>query len=245
VKVTAQLRVVIVEDDRWKREGMRTHLDAMSEIEVLEAIDQDAAASWPTEQWTDVEAVLVDIFDDRGPGELGSDLYSGINVVERVRRLPVKCIAVTPSCAHPLVQLRLHQAEPDYCYHRFQLQDLAQVAEALRFPDRKQRVADPDTWALESLGARKLVANDVVRTYLDSALAGRIHAETGLKHLVAVGISRREIDRFKKQVVHCGFEPAGHYEAGLPRWPVVRTLILRLLGRLDAPWSEFDKPWWS
>src|SRR5438045_2488613 len=107
-----------------KRGGICDRLDARH-IEVIGATDQVTAATWPRESWRDVDAVLVDIFDDSAVGEIGTDVYSGIGVVERTRDLPVRCIAVTPNCAHPLVQLRLHHAKPDYCYHRFQVLDLS------------------------------------------------------------------------------------------------------------------------
>ena len=135
-----QLRVVIVDDDGWKRTGMASQLHATDLVDVVDAVDQDTAASWVVDRWTEIDAVLIDIFDDRAPGELGTDLYSGINVVERVYRLPVRCIAVTPSCAHPLVQLRLQQAHPDFCFHRFQLATLEALTEAVRFPGREQRL---------------------------------------------------------------------------------------------------------
>ncbi|MCA1843421.1 MAG: hypothetical protein LC792_09605, partial [Actinobacteria bacterium] len=95
-------------------------------------------------------------------------------------------------------------------------------------------------------------ANDVVRTYERSPVYKNLHAAAGLKELTAAGIGRRAIDRFKAQVADHGFN---HLEALTSderatrafdepaRWPAVRTLVLRLLGRQDAPWSEHDKPW--
>ena len=240
--------VVIVDDDEWKRSGMRQRLDATAEIAVVEAVDEKTAASWPLDSWSEIDTVLVDIFDDRATGEVGTDLYSGISVVERVRRLPVRCIVVTPSCAHPLVQLRLHQAEPDFCYHRFQLAELGALSEALRYPARDHRLPAPDVDAIKSFGARKLLANDVVRTYCKSPLHGKLQSDSGHKALKSEGVSRRAVDRFKDEVVGHGFDhteadPPGAFDEP-PRWPVVRSLVLRLLGRLDAPWSEFDRPWW-
>lgn len=239
LSVSSEFRVVIVDDDEFKRAGIRARLDATPEVAVVADVDQDIAASWPEDRWSDVDAVLVDIFDDRGVGERGTDLYSGIKVVDRVRPIKnLRCIAVTTSCAHPLVQLRLHQAGPDYCYHRFQLMDLEAVMEAVRFPERGRRLPPPDSSTIKSLGAWNLKANDVVRTYERSPLYPKLDAQAGIKELKAVGVERRAIDQFKQQIVGHGFN---HLEA--VRWPAVRTLVLRLLGRQDGPWSEHDKPW--
>lgn len=219
----------------------------------FDAIDQDTAASKPIDYWKGVDAVLVDIFDDHAPGEVGTDLYSGINVIERVARLPVRSIAVTPSCSHPLVQLRLHQAHPDFCYHRYQVASIDELTEALRFPDKHHRLPDPDPAEIMSMGARTLLANDAVRAYVGSSLYGRLTSDTGLKELKAAGVSRRTVGRFKDAIVRHGYksweaQPVAALDddgaVGPPRWPAVRDLVLTLLGRLDAPWSEFDRPWW-
>lgn len=250
--VANELKVVIVDDDQWKRAGMRQRLDATPEVIVVDDVDQDSAAAWPLDKWTEIDAVLVDVFDDQGVGEVGTDIYSGIKVVERVRPIRgLRCIAVTPSCPHPLVQLRLHQAQPDFCYHRYELANLHMLTEAVRFPERNHRLPAPDAAIINGLGARNLRANDVVRAFEASALHGRIYEAVGHKVLNrGFGVSRRAVDRFKKQVVDCGFNHLevlsldGHAYDESPRWPAVRTLVLRLLGRKDAPWSEHDKPWW-
>ena len=250
--MSSELKVVLVDDDAWKRSGMRQRLDATPEILVVDDVDQDTAAAWPLARWADIDAVLVDVFDDRGVGEVGTDLYSGIKVIERVRSIRgVRSIAVTPSCTHPLVQLRLHQAEPDFCYHRFELADPHALTEAVRFPEREHRLPMPDAGTIKGLGARKLLANDVVRVLEASPLHGKLQGGVGHKTLNRNhGISRRAVDRFKKQVVDCGFNHLEVQSRGglaydeLARWPEVRDLVLRLLGRKDAPWSEHDKPWW-
>jgi hypothetical protein len=255
--VTAELQVVVVDDDIWKRDAMALRLDATKEITVVEAIDQDSAASWVRTRWEDIDAVLVDVFDDRAPGEAGTDLYSGITVIERVARLPVRSVAVTPTCAHPLVQLRLHQAQPDFVYHRWQVADLAELTAALRFPDRSHRLAEPSRAELGTMGASRLLANDAVRAYTRSPLYGLVQARSSLKQLERLGISRRMLDRFKAQIVDCGFvgavapESATRDQENQPvgaaadaRWPDIRDLTLKLIGRMDAPLTEFDRPWW-
>lgn len=248
----AELRVIVVDDDEWKRSAMAERLDATTEVDVVDAVDQDAAANWTSDGWKDIDAVLVDVLDDRAPGEVGTDLYSGITVLERVARLPIRSIAVTPSCAHPLVQLRLHQAHPDFVYHRWQVATLESLAEALRYPEREHRLPEPDKGQIKRLGGRKLLANDAVRTYASSPLHGKLKANIGLKELDRLGVSRRKVDRFKLRVAGHGFvyadtlsdEDRAREVNEVPRWPIIRDLMLTLLGRLDAPPTEFDKPWW-
>jgi hypothetical protein len=247
--VASELTVVIVDDDQWKRTGMRQRLDETPEILVVDDVDQDTAASWPLAKWDDIDAVLVDVFDDAGRGEVGTDLYSGIKVADRVRRIDgLRCIAVTPECPHPLVQLRLHQAAPDYCYHRFELGDLEALKEAVRFPERDHRPPPPNATTIRKLGAKKLLANDTVRAFEASPLHGVLKdssAHRDLQH--NHGISRRAVDGFKQQVIDCGYsfsEVDGRAHDDEPRWPDVRTLVLQLIGRKDAPWSEHDMPWW-
>lgn len=251
--MAGELKVVVVDDDEWKREGMSSRLDATREVDVVASVDQDEAALWPHSRWRDIGAVVVDVYDDRATGEIGTDLYSGVKVVERVRDLPVRCLAVTPHCAHPLVRLRLQHAKPDYCYHRFQLASLDQLIEAVRFPDREHRLPELATGEVARLGARKLRTNDLVRVFEASVLHGKLQATSGLKQLDRAGVSRRAINAFRRQTVEAGYRHVETLPEGrqwerspdeLPRWPVVRELMLRMLGRQDGPWSEYDKPWW-
>lgn len=241
---------MIVDDDVFKRDGMSQRLSATDEIVVVDAVDQDTAAKWPQERWKSLDAVVVDVLDDRALGERGTDLYSGINVIERVRRLPVRCIAITPTCAHPLVQLRLSQATPDFLYHRWQFASAEDLHEAVRFPDRDHKVRSPNPQILKPLGAVGLLANDAVRTYLGSVLYAHLRADITLSQLNKLGVSRRKIDAFRSAIVDHGYAPyfdaldiRSTYEADA-RWPEVRDLMLALLGRRDVPPTEHDQPWW-
>ena len=111
---------------------MGHRLASSPEIEVVDTIDQDTAAAQPLSAWESIDAVLVDVCDDRALGEVGTDVYSGISVVERVYRIRnLRCIAITPVCANPLVRLRLQHARPDYSYHRFELNSLDALLEAV------------------------------------------------------------------------------------------------------------------
>jgi hypothetical protein len=39
--MAGELKVVIVDDDEWKREGMAARLDATKEVDVVASVDQD------------------------------------------------------------------------------------------------------------------------------------------------------------------------------------------------------------
>ncbi len=251
------LRVVVVDDDEWKRRAMADRLDATDEFKVVGATDQDAAVLWAREEWAGVDAAVIDVFDDRAPGEVGTDMYSGIMVVDRLRDLSIRSIAVTPSCAHPLVQLRLAQARPGYVYHRYQLANFEQLSEAIRFPARDRKVPEPDPELIRDFGARNLRANDVVRAYLVSPLKGLLQRDLGHKELKRAGLPRSAIDNLKSTVARLGYQVAESNRASgridatggdpklEPRWPEVRDLLLTLLGRQDFPPSEYDQPWWG
>lgn len=257
------LRVVVVDDDQFKREGMAATLRSMPHFDVRELLDQDTAAAWPIDSWRDVEAVVVDVLDDVARGEKGTDLYSGLRVVERTRDLPVKCIAITPHCGHPLVQLRLHQARPDYCYHRYHLNSPELLADAVRFSDAKFRPAEPDRYLLRAMGAERLRANEAVRAYESSELYSMLELDVDVTSLKRKA-THRAPERLRDALVGLGFDytstAAGQRKRlkrmerdGLadhelddvkPGWTAVRDLILALLGRLDASPSEYDQPWW-
>jgi hypothetical protein len=251
--MASEVRVVIVDDDCWKREGMGSRLDATPEVNVVASLSPDDAAEWSQDRWADIDTVVVDVYDDRAVGQVGTDLYSGIGIVERVRDLSVRCLAVTPYCAHPLVRLRLKQASPDFCYHRYQLASLDDLREAACFPNRDQRLPDLPVAEIRRLGARKLKANDLVRAYVASPLHGKLQLSTGLKQLSGLDLCRRDLNRLRETAVDLGYRyfdtldrdrQAEYSVEQVPRWPVIRELLLHLLGRLDGPWSEYDRPWW-
>jgi hypothetical protein len=239
-------RVVVIDDDLWKRAAIAEQLDAHDDVTVVHALDQDEAATWPTERWGDVDGALVDVFDDRAPGEVGTDLYSGITAVANIAPRCGRVIAISPQCAHPLVQLRLSQAGPDFVYHRWEVPTLELLVAALLMPAADHRLAPPSPADLEPYGATSLRANAVIAEYLASPLDGRLLPDIGLREL---GLPRRTVDAFRRKAHGLGMRSTEALSTAdravrLPRWPDVRDNVLRLLGRLDAAPTEFDKPWW-
>jgi DNA-binding NarL/FixJ family response regulator len=247
------MKVVIVDDDEFKRAGMAHKLASHPEIEVVDTVDQDTAAAQPLSAWEPIDAVLVDVCDDLALGEVGTDVYSGINVVERVYPIRnLRCIAITPVCPNPLVQLRLQHAHPDYSYHRFQLNRLDTLLEAVRFPDKSHRLPELTPQQAKRLGGSNFTPNKMVRAFVASPLHGHLQATWGHKEFKGVGIERGAIDAYCTQAELAGYNhidtlPQSRRKDKLymsPRWPVVRSLTLKLLGRQDAPPTEHDKPWW-
>lgn len=240
-----EIQLAIVEDDPWKRSALVDHLDRHPGVAVVHALDQDAAAVQPKERWAGVHAAIVDVFDDKAPGEIGTDLYSGISAVERLASVPVKVLAIMPHTPHPLVQLRLCHAHPDWVYLRWELPTVTAVVAALESRPTDRQPTMPDSGTLFEHGAERARPNEAVRAYLRSPLAGLLHEDLGQKRIEG---GRATTDRLRRQVIATGF--TGTELRGLsdrrilgPRWPDVRSYLLRLLGRLDAPPSEFEKPW--
>lgn len=245
--MASELRVAVVEDDAWKRSAIADQLDRHERVDVVYAVDQDEAASWSRTQTANVDVALVDIYDDTAPGEVGTDVYSGIAAVRSLRKRDIRVIAISPMCAHPLVQLRLAQAEPGWVYHRWEVRDVNQLVEAIFDPRLDHRVREPSREQLDQFGARHLRANDTVDTYLSSPLSGMLQPRVGLKHLP---VSRSVVDRFCGAITDLGLSaPIGDHAPArrslAPRWPEVRDVLLCLLGRLEAPPSEHDSPWWA
>jgi hypothetical protein len=235
-------RIAVVEDDPWKRGALVDRLAASREVEVVAALDQDDVAGRAESFWTSVEVALVDVYDEQAPGEVGTDLYSGITAIERLTPLKVTVVAVIPHTPHPLVQLRLAHANPDRVYRRWELDDVSRVLDALQADGPDRRPAWPLVDALRRCGAERAHPNAAVAAYLDSPLSGMLRPELRLSE---IGLSRRQVDQLRFSIGRTGFsgteQLSGAQRAVLaPRWPDVRDYLLRLLGRLDAPASDHD-----
>lgn len=238
-----ELRVAVIDDDYWRREHMSQMLDASPLIEVVYALDQDEAARWPAQRWTDVDVALVDVIDESALGEIGSDVYSGIAAIENLRMTKVVTIALTPHRCHPLVQLRIHDAQTDFVYRRWEVNDPDRLTAAVRFPERDHAPVRPSPASLAAFGARRARPNQAVRLLEHSPLANRLFS--GASHRT-VRMPRRALDRLRSEIQRTGFESTeAHGRAGgtvsrIARWPETRDYLLRLLGRKDAPPTDFD-----
>lgn len=238
----ARKRVVVIDDDHWKRTAMADELRRNSDIEVVAVADQDLAVLWPVEQWAEVDLAIVDVFDENAPAEIGTDVFSGIAVLDALRDLPVKTLAITPHCQHPLVQLRIHQANADWLYHRWEVNGPDQLAAAVLEPADDHAPQRPEDQVLRDLGARRARVNGSVTVYLRSRLAGRLRPNI---EATEIG-TRREVESFRREIDETGFEATEHLSTATrnyvaPRWPDVRDFVLTLLGRRATPPTETDR----
>lgn len=235
--------MVVIDDDHWKRTAMAEELRRNRDIEVVAVADQDLALLWPSEQWADVDLAIVDVFDENAPAEVGTDVFSGIAVLDQLRDLPVRTLAITPHCQHPLIQLRLHQADVDWLYHRWEVNDPDHLVAAVLEPSDDHVPQRPDESVLRLHGAHRAQTNRAVDIYLESSLAGRIRPDVEVDE---TGQSRRTVEGFRVDIAKAGFEGTEQlatwsraYKA--PRWPDVRDYVLTLLGRRGTPATEVDR----
>ena len=222
---------------------MALQLEVLPEIDVVCELDQDTALAWPLENWSDVDVAVVDILDEFAPSEKGSDVYSGIMTLHRIRGLPVRTVAIVPHPGNPLLGLRIHEAGADSVYHRWELNDIDQLERAITQPDPDRAPVRPDESELSRFGARvSAQVNDAVAHYERSLLYGQVAPDIGQKSLT---VSRRSIDRFRRQIAETGFDGTETRSTATrrvvaPRWPDVRDYLLRLLGRKDVRHTKHD-----
>lgn len=233
----------MVDDDHWKLTAMARELASHPEIEVVAAVDQDQAQLWPLDRWQDVDLAVVDVFDENAPSEVGTDVYSGIALLDRLRELPVDTLAITPHCQHPLVQLRIYQSGADWLYHRWEVNDPESLIAVVLEPDDDHAPQRPDQEELWQHGAHRAHTNRAVARYLRSPFAGRIRSETELDEL---GLPRRAVTQFRVEIAETGFTGTELLSTATrvhkaPRWPDVRDYLLTLLGRRSTPPTEVDR----
>lgn len=231
--------IAVIDDDHWRRERMAEELRTDRRFAVLQVFDQDTAVGVPADTWSGVEVAVVDVFDEFAPGEVGTDLYSGIKAIgtiERLRGRGVVTLAITPHRSHPLVELRLCDAGADFVYRRWEVNDLESLADAILRPDPERRSRPPSSTVLDEFGARAARPNDAVRVYETSPLSGKLRTEQGHKTL---RMPRRSVDRLRMRVSLTGFVGSDPVRV-VPRWPETRDYLLRLIGRLDVPPSDHD-----
>lgn len=222
---------------------MASQLEARPEIAVVCQLDHDKALAWPIESWSSVDVAIIDVLDEFAPAEVGTDLYSGIMTLQRIRHLAVRTVAILPHPGNALMALRIHESGADGVYHRWELNDLDQLVRAIVHPDAARSPKRPDEVELRAFGARlSAKVNEAVEHYETSLLYGQLAPDIGQKSLA---VPRRVLDRFRRQIASTGFDGtetrslAGR-RALAPRWPDVRDYLLRILGRKDVRHTEHD-----
>lgn len=240
------LRVALVDDNYWKRSAMAAELNAHPDIDVVILCDQDQAMAMPDDQWKDVDIAIVDVFDEYAPGEVGTDVFSGISALERLRALPPKTFAVTPLRGHPLIDLRIYQCGADWVYNSRELNGPGQLVGALLAPDVNHRPLRPSDASLAEHGARTAHPNDAVHAYELSPLHGQLRAELDHRALGQHGVPKRGIDSFRVRIHQTGFRSTEQLStadrtARVARWPDVRDYMLKVLGRKGTGMTDRDR----
>jgi hypothetical protein len=211
---------------------MARELEARPETDVALAIGQDQAEQLDDEKWRDVDVAVVDVLDNDAVEEVGTDFFSGVSALERLRDLGVRTIAIAPNTQSPLLALRLFEARPIDVYRKHEIRSTDDLVAALTRPEPLHPPLRPSDYDLARHGAQRARANEAVHVYERSSLFGRLHA--GLKLGIA-DVSRRQVDALRRQIARTGFrgtEQTGPSPRRAPRWPDTRRYLLKLLGRL-------------
>jgi len=241
------MRIAIVDDDPYKRTGMAVVLDPRPEVEVVHQLTQDEALGWSERQWGRLDYVVVDVFDDCNAGLEGTDLYSGIRVLEHLRNLKRRgltttTIALTPYRFHPLIEQRIFQAEADYLFHRWEVVDPQVFIRTLLEPSEDHRPAPVPAHVLHQYGAWLARTNEAVAAYRRSELYGRLRPRLKATSLRRRGLARSRIDAFTTAIESAGFSGRSiDRDAVDPalRYDEARDATLRLIGREE---SETNPP---
>jgi DNA-binding NarL/FixJ family response regulator len=240
-------RVVVIDDNVYAREGLRRMLDEHDDIDVVHSMSHDDAVSWTDEQFGHFDCAVVEVIDELARNEAGTDLFSGIAALERLRRLPVRTYAVTPHRHHPVVEQRIYQSGADYIYRQFEINDVEWFVSQLISPDETHRVQPVPEAELRSYGAARARTNDAVREFERSVLHRRLRSTDSHSGLRRSGVQRRALDGFVEGIRRTGFatpegRASGFNSARAPRFPDVKLYLLTLLGRVPETPTNVDDP---
>lgn len=199
-------------------------------IEVVLATGQEDVARVSDDVWRTVDVAIVELFDETAPGQKGTDMYSGISAIQHLARLNVQTVALVPHGSHPLVQLRIAQSGANYAYLRHEVQTLDQLEQVILHPSPGRKPEPPSKNELDKYGARRARPNESVSAYQRSRIHGKVSTESEVDDL---HIHRNTLAVFRKSIMRTGFtgteQRSGRSSA--PRWPDVRSYLLRILGR--------------
>ena len=143
----------------------------------------------------------------------------------------VRTLAITPHRQHPIVELRIFQANANWVYRRHELNDLDRLIDALLSPAPDHRPVRPDDEVLRSFGAGLALPNRSVQIYEASEFHARLTEDSGRKELRT---TYRKLESFRIAITRTGFNGTEYRHDGGPRWPDVRAYVLRAIGRKDT-----------
>ena len=242
-----QLRVIVIDDHIYAREGLTRLLDQHADIEVVRGMSHDDAAVLSDAEFGEFDCAIVDVIDEIARNEVGTDVFSGIAALVRLRSMPVRTFAITPYRHHPVVEQRIYQSGADYLYRVFEINDLEWFVGQLLSPSHDHQVKPVSRHELRKYGAETARANEAVAVYERSAISGSLGAGTSHSSLARAGIARRTVDRFVREVQRTGFgtpRRSGTSPDAVDRparFPDVKLYLLTLVGRADGPPTNVDE----
>jgi hypothetical protein len=161
--------------------------------------------------------------------EVGTDVYAGIELIERLRATGsrTRVVAITPTRANPLLTERLIGCGVDFVYERWDFEEPADLLRAILDPLERFRPRSHPAWVLTEEGLGLWAdPNLAMAYYRASPLYGRVRP--GITQ-AAIG-PRRSVIRLRDQVITTGFVGVGPR----PRWNEVRDYLLKLAGRIPV-----------
>lgn len=224
------MKVAVFDDDLLTRVGLTEILQTDHRVGRSIAVGFEHVDRFGPDRWSDFDRVVVDLHDQATETfERGTDIYTGISVIEAISALrsDVTIVAITPTRQDPLLGERLVHSGAHFVYERWELCDPRAVADAIVDPTPAHAPkSHPMTVLAEEGLGRWSNPNRAVAVFKRSPLYGSV--QPGLTQ-AAIG-SRRAALQLRDQVVATGFVGTGPS----PRWNEVRDYLLKLTGRLPV-----------
>ena len=224
------MRVAVFDDDLLTRAGARQVLRRHPGITAARVQSLTVGLAMDGAELADHDCVVVDVHDQsRERREVGTDVYAGIELVERLRATGsrARVVVITPTRANPLLTERLIGCGVDYVYERWDFQEPGDLLRAVLQPIERFRPLRHPSWVLTEEGLGLWADPNLAMAYYKaSPLYGRIRPGVTQP---AIG-SRRAATSLRDQVIATGFVGAGPR----PRWNEVRDYLLKLAGRIPV-----------
>ena len=174
-------RVVVIDDDDISRRGLTELLADRPELEVAGSLVHYEALEWDAE-WDTIDIAIVDAADSRR----ADDHFPGVGVVDHIRRRrssdQTMVIVLTGHFFDDAVRRRMREARADFFYHRSELQESADLYEAILHPE-KARSGVPESTDPEAQFRLGVVSgtriNDAVRYSGSTGLEGKLIGRQG------------------------------------------------------------------
>ena len=224
------MRVAVIHDDVLTRFGAKVVFDGDPSFSRSSTFSFEQAVALPRDRWRDFDRIVVDVHNRiRERREVGTDIYTGVELIESLRRAGVtaRMIAITPTRANPLLTERLVHSGVHFVYERSDFEDANDLIRAVLAPCESARPKSHHPMVLLQEGVgRRSNPNRAMDVFKTSPLYGQVRSDLTQQ---ATG-SRRAATRLRDEVIATGFVGSGQD----PRWNEVRDYLLKLAGRLPV-----------